>query len=248
MSSFRTHLSLKTTFTCVVFTVTFVKHTVTEMLKIFKTLDGSDTLTDQKLNETYHSTNGAVQESMHVFIQNGLLAYTNDKKSISVFEMGFGTGLNALLTAVHQPKDKSIVYHSIEAFPVDIEILDQLNYNSLSDNNELYKSIIGLSYDVWKQLNAGFLLRKQKGSFLEATFTDNFFDIIYYDAFSPKIQPELWTHECMKKCYDMLLNGGILVTYCAQGQFKRTLKEVGFVVTELPGPPGKWQMTRAIKK
>jgi tRNA U34 5-methylaminomethyl-2-thiouridine-forming methyltransferase MnmC len=228
-------------------TVSFVNHTDSIMLKISQTLDGSDTLTDENLKETYHSANGAVQESMHVFIKHGLLALDPSKTQIAVFEMGFGTGLNVLMSLIHQPKHVSVSYQSLEAFPVDLTILKQLNYAGLADNKEMYYNIVETPFGPWKHLANGFLLKKIKGDFKTAAISAGFFDLIYYDAFGPKIQPELWTKECMQKCYDLLKPGGIFVTYCAQGEFKRNLKAVGFTVEELKGPPGKAQMTRARK-
>lgn len=217
------------------------------MLKISQTLDGSNTLKDETLSETYHSMNGAVQESMHVFIHNGLLAACKDKDSIAVFEMGFGTGLNALMTAIHIPNGVLVSYTSVELFPIDLEMLRKLNFNAIGSEANLYDTIIESPYNVWKNISNGFLLKKITANFLEMDVTNNFYDLIYYDAFGPKIQPELWTKECMQKCYDLLKPDGILVTYCAQGEFKRNLKAVGFKVEELKGPPGKAQMTRAKK-
>lgn len=161
--------------------------------------------------------------------------------------MGFGTGLNTLLSIINQPKNVNVSYLSAEAFPVEMEILKQLNYGTLAFDKELYSTIIECPFGVWKNLTKGFLLKKQKANFLTETFPSHFFDIIYYDAFGPKIQPELWTREAMEKCFEMLVKGGILITYCAQGQFKRNLKAAGFIIEELPGPPGKAQITRAIK-
>lgn len=247
MSSFSISSSQKKTVAFIHFTVTFVKHTAQTMLKITPTLDGSNTLTDEKLGETYHSVNGAVQESMLVFIQNGLKALGGDKKNIAVFEMGFGTGLNALLSCVHKPKDILISYYCIEAFPVAGELLKQMRYEGLSREKELYHSIIDAPFGTWKNVSPQFLLRKEKAEFLKAGLPANFFDVIYYDAFAPKVQPELWTLECMQKCHHILKPGGLLVTYCAQGEFKRNLKAAGFRVEELPGPPGKRVMTRAVK-
>jgi tRNA U34 5-methylaminomethyl-2-thiouridine-forming methyltransferase MnmC len=217
------------------------------MLKITPTLDGSNTLTDEIRQETYHSVNGAVQESMHVFIQNGLKAIQPVKQNVNVLEMGFGTGLNALLSCVHKEKETNISYFSIEAHPVPNDLLKQLNYDTLANEKELYACIVDAPFGVWKNIHPGFLLRKEHRDFISATIPLNFFDLIYYDAFGPKIQPELWSVECMQKCFDAMVPGGLLVTYCAQGEFKRHLKSVGFSVEELPGPPGKWQMTRARK-
>ena len=217
------------------------------MLKITPTLDGSNTLTDEIRQETYHSVKGAVQESMHVFIQNGLKAMAPGKKTVAVFEMGFGTGLNALLSCVHKPSDMFLSYYSVEAFPVNVNLLKQLKYEGLSAEKELYAAIVEAPFGVWKNISAQFLLRKEETSFIQAALPANLFDLIYYDAFGPKVQPELWTLECMVKCYNMLLPGGMLVTYCAQGEFKRNLKQAGFTIEELPGPPGKREMTRAGK-
>ncbi|HLP13084.1 MAG TPA: tRNA (5-methylaminomethyl-2-thiouridine)(34)-methyltransferase MnmD [Flavobacteriales bacterium] len=217
------------------------------MLKITPTLDGSNTLTDENRQETYHSVNGAVQESMHVFIQHGLKKVAEGKTSVNVFEMGFGTGLNTLLTCVHKPKDVMMAYYSVEAFPVEVDLLKQMKYEGLGHEKDLYHSLIDAPFGVWKNISPGFLLRKEHTAFLKAELPVTFFDLVYYDAFGPKVQPELWTQECMQKCYGILKQGGILVTYCAQGEFKRNLKTAGFEVEELPGPPGKRVMTRAIK-
>jgi tRNA U34 5-methylaminomethyl-2-thiouridine-forming methyltransferase MnmC len=227
------------------------------MLKIFQTLDGSHTLTDENLKETYHSANGAVQEAMHVYIQQGLLSIESPKTNFAVFEMGFGTGLNVLMTLLHQPPSVSISYQSLEAFPVEVTLLKQLNYASLTNDKDMYHKIIDTPFGVWKHLPTDrhgkpgltnmFLLKKIVGNFNTVELSNGFFDLIYYDAFGPKIQPELWTKACMQKCYDILKSQGILVTYCAQGEFKRNLKAVGFAVEELKGPPGKAQMTRARK-
>lgn len=217
------------------------------MPELIFTDDGSASLYDQTLNETYHSTKGAVQESMHVFIQNGLLAFSH-KTQLAIFEMGFGTGLNALLTFAHKPSAQKIYYHSIEKFPLSNTILEKLNYSSLCSDKLFFQDIVYQPFNTWKNLRPDFLLYKQAIDLLLLNkIQPNFFDLIYYDAFAPKTQPELWSAKTMKFCNTILKPGGILVTYCAQGQFKRNLKEAGFEVMGLPGPPGKREITRAIK-
>lgn len=217
------------------------------MVEIFRTDDGSHSLKDQRLNETYHSDRGAVQESLHVFIQAGLLHLAPQKKEIHLLEMGFGTGLNALLSFKYLPENLHLHYTSVEAFPLEKEILQQLNYPVYLQLDPTIAQAIQLSpFNTTSNISPAFTLTKWFTPF--HTFeSPQQFDLVYYDAFGPKIQPELWTLERMQQCYRLLRPGGILVTYCAQGQFRRNLREAGFEVEKLPGPPGKREMTRAIK-
>jgi len=217
------------------------------MVEIFRTDDGSHSLKDQSLNETYHSDKGAVQESLHVFIQAGLLPLAAQQREIQLLEMGFGTGLNALLTYIHLPAPTRLYYTSIEAFPLEKEILQQLNYAGFLQMDEaIAEAIQLLPFNTTAQIAPFFTLAKWHTGFQQFESPTQF-DLIYYDAFGPKIQPELWTLDCMQKCYHLLRPGGVLVTYCAQGQFRRHLKTAGFQVEKLPGPPGKREITRAVK-
>ncbi|NOQ73697.1 MAG: tRNA (5-methylaminomethyl-2-thiouridine)(34)-methyltransferase MnmD [Crocinitomix sp.] len=218
--------------------------------KIIVTQDNSKTLLNSELNETYHSTNGAFNEAIHVFIEAGI-QFFDQKKHLNIFEMGFGTGLNALLSSNYALKNKlQINYTGIEKHPLDIDLVTELNYPQLIENEqaeEQFNLLHTSDWNVANQINPNFTLTKIDGDLKNSVSESNSFDIVFYDAFGPRVQPELWTTESLGKMYNLLLPGGILVTYCAQGQFKRNLKLLGFKVENLPGPPGKREMTRAIK-
>jgi len=218
-------------------------------LEIKSTADGSKTLFAPDLNEHYHSTFGAVQESMHVFISAGLNEI--NKPQIRVFEMGFGTGLNALLTCINSSQFSSIEYHSIELFPLDIEIALKMGYCSFlklsNEKKEIYNKILTCPWDSHTEVTPYFKLKKIKGSISEYSLTGQY-DLVYYDAFAPSVQPELWTGDIFRKIYESMNEGGIMVTYCAKGDVRRAMQHCGFIVERLPGPPGKIHMLRAIKK
>lgn len=212
-------------------------------VQIFLTEDGSNSLYVAEFDETYHSRHGAIQESMHVFINNGLKTIT--KNNIKVLEFGFGSGLNALLT-LNQSKEKHIEYTGIEKFPLKASVLRQLNYCKTKEDKAIYEKIHAADWNEKAIINNGFTLEKIKIDFIEFQSNEKF-DLIYFDAFAPRVQPELWTKEIFEKTYNLLEKEGFLVTYCAKGVVKRTLKEVGFDVISLPGPPGKREMTKAVK-
>jgi tRNA U34 5-methylaminomethyl-2-thiouridine-forming methyltransferase MnmC len=222
-------------------------------IKLIETEDGSHSLYVPELNETYHSFHGALQESEHVFIKSGL-QYLLEKETtsqINIFEVGFGTGLNALLTlrlALSKP-DVFFSYTTIEPFPLAEEIIDSLNYPQiLKDDSfsEHFEKLHNAGWDDFHSIIPNFKIKKIKTTLQELPPEKNF-HVIYFDAFAPNKQQELWTDHMMQKCYDLLLPGGILSTYCAQGQFKRNLKSAGFQVETIPGPPGKKEMVRAQK-
>lgn len=214
------------------------------MLDFIKTADGSTTLYVKELDETYHSRHGALQETMHVFIENGLRAVLeeNNKKNISVLEIGFGTGLNALLTLEEVKKYPFIKfsYHSIEAYPVDIALVNQLNFSS---NKEDLMLLHKCKWNKEEQIIDNFILCKHHVK-LEDFFTDKKFDLIYYDAFSPRAQAQMWGKDILIKTASFLNKNGMLVTYCAKGEVKRIFKNAEFVVETLKGPPGKREMIR----
>jgi len=214
--------------------------------KLVITNDGSHSIFNPEVNETYHSKHGAIVEAEYVFIKNGLLA--EYKKQFNILEVGFGTGLNALLTAQKAEQKKiTINYHGIELYPVPKESYIQLNFTELI-GEEKSKSL-QLHECEWEKehvINNFFKLTKNKIA-LENYTSKTKFDIIYFDAFSPEKQPELWTAEVFQNMYDLLKEDGFLVTYCAKGVVKRTMKAVGFEIIVLDGPPGKRQMTRANK-
>ena len=214
--------------------------------KLVITNDGSHSIFNPEVNETYHSKHGAIVEAEYVFIKNGLLA--ENKKQFSILEVGFGTGLNALLTAQKaQQKKIAINYHGIELYPVPKESYIQLNFTELIGEEK--SKLLNLHECNWEEehvINKFFKLTKNEIA-LENYTSKTKFDIIYFDAFSPKKQAELWTAEVFQNMYDLLKEDGFLVTYCAKGVVKRTMKAVGFEIVVLDGPPGKRQMTRANK-
>lgn len=218
---------------------------------VIDTEDNSKTLLIDNTDVTYHSRHGAVTESMHIFIKNGLGLFTN-KKNISVFEMGFGTGLNTVLAldfaTTHQI---SILYNTIEKYPLNQTEIDAIGLtNTVFDKNQQrnYELIHNCRWELLNPLTEYFNFTKHKADLRDFDFQENKYDIIFFDAFGPKFQPDLWQPKLLKKMYNSLVPAGTLITYCAQGQFKRDLKSVGFTVENLPGPPGKREITRAIKQ
>jgi tRNA U34 5-methylaminomethyl-2-thiouridine-forming methyltransferase MnmC len=217
----------------------------------FITADGSSTLILPGLNEQYHSLHGAWQESNIVYIQNGLHHQKNI--DLKILEVGFGTGLNCLLTYVSQlafANDKTIDYIAIEPFPISINLIAKLNYVKLIDAQNTEKVFELMHSQVCcqkKNISTHFFLSKCLTTLQDFNDKVSSYDLIYFDAFGPAIQPEMWTLEIFQKMYDLLKPDGILVTYCAKGHVKRMLKSVGFRVENLPGPPGKREVTRALK-
>ena len=219
-------------------------------MELIKTGDGSHSIFVPELNEHYHSTHGAINEAVHVFIQNGLL-FKSDLPEINILEIGFGTGLNALLTYLKAEElQQKVDYTTLENNPVSTSLIGQLNYTTQLQLNSLQKNIYAQMHDcVWEKsidLSPFYSFKKLPISLVNSTF-NNYFDVIYFDAFAPEKQPEMWTDSVFQKMYNALLPQGTLVTYCAKGVVKRTLKSIGFHVESLPGPPGKREMIRAIK-
>ena len=218
--------------------------------KVIQTNDGSKTIYLPGMDEQYHSRNGAITESEHVFLKNGYLYHQST--STAVFEVGFGTGLNCLLTALKAEKLKrSTTYYSIEKYPLENEITDQLNYglHISSKAHELYEKIHFCKWNETVSLSEYFELIKLKADLL----TDNLriakkCNVIYFDAFAPDKQPEMWNPDVYKKIYSLTAVNGIFVTYSAKGAVRRQLAACGFDMERLPGPPGKFQMLRGIKK
>lgn len=212
------------------------------------TADGSTTLYVPELDEHYHSIHGAVQESLHVFIEHGLKTRLH-QDVIHIFEMGLGTGLNLYLTALTAP-DKMIHYTSVEAYPVSTDEATKLNYpfTEAYRNPELFLKIHQLPWEEAVNLSDHLTLTKLHGKLATTNLSHiPSIDIIYYDAFAPDAQPNLWTTEVFEQMFQLLKPGGILVTYCAKGYVKRNMKAAGYTVERLPGPPGKREMTCATK-
>ena len=210
------------------------------------TKDGSKTLFIPEWNENYHSHHGAVQEALHVFIKNGLQAISSSQ--IKILEIGFGTGLNALLTLNEVLKsDKTIYYEAIEKFPLSIEEMDSLAYSDLE--NAEHNTFLQLHEASWEkpvEIVKNFKLCKRQLD-LKAFNSSLRFDLIYFDAFGPRVQPKMWEKKIFQALFEQMNPNGILVTYCAKGQVRRDLESVGFKVERLPGPPGKREMLRAVK-
>ena len=211
------------------------------------TNDGSHTLYVKELDEHFHSHFGAITESRHVFIDAGLKAMNKDQ--ISIFEMGFGTGLNAILTMAETLRGgKSIHYTSLEKYPLESKIYSSLNYTSfIPDLDREY--FIRLHESPWNEdvvITDEFILRKIEADISGFEQADQF-DLVYFDAFGPDKQPELWTKEIFSGVYRNMRTGAILTTYSSKGQVRRNMEKAGFRVEKLAGPPGKRDMTRAWK-
>lgn len=218
-------------------------------LKIITTEDGSHSLYDERLNETYHSTRGALGESMHVFIKEGLEHWLakNRAKKIRILEVGLGTALNALLTAQYAESHQvNIHFTTLEPFPIKREIYEKLSFTQDMKDRELLLKMHELEWEHEIKFSSHFTLYK-KTQKLEQLGGSEKFDLIFFDAFAPSKQPDVWSLENIQKCYRQLESGGMLTTYCAQGQFKRDLMEAGFQVETLQGAMGKKEMVRAIK-
>jgi len=212
--------------------------------------DGSVTIHLPEWNEQYHSKHGAIAEANHVFIETGLRYWLSkhSKKTVSILEIGFGTGLNAFLTSLEATCEQiTIDYTGIEAFPISALEIEKLNYPEILNASE--KDFLSLHKSPWEistQLGPKFNLTKLKKTFSEIDDNEAY-SIIYFDAFGARVQPELWTEEIFNKMFVALKPNGILVTYSAKGSVRRALQTVGFKVERLPGPPGKREMLRAEK-
>ena len=217
---------------------------------LVKTKDGSHSLFVPQLDEQFHSVHGAIQESKHVFIEAGV-NYFKNKDVIDVLEVGFGTGLNAFMTLLATKKNgKNVYYNAIEAYPLEPHEFQLLNYVEELKAIESTKQFNSLHTSLWGVeclIDSHFHLKKTKTKLEDFEPNEDSFDLIYFDAFAPSAQPELWLESIFSKMYTSLRFNGILVTYCAKGVVKRRLKSVGFTVESLPGPIGKREMTRAIK-
>jgi tRNA U34 5-methylaminomethyl-2-thiouridine-forming methyltransferase MnmC len=216
--------------------------------EILTTNDGSTTIHLPDWDESYHSKHGAIQEAYHVFIKSGLSLF--EGKSVSILEIGFGTGLNAFITYLEAKKvNQTIDYVGVEAYPVQVEEALQMNYVSeLNASNEkgVFDKMHQISWEEKHTILSNFSLTKRKQFFQDISDIDCF-DLIYFDAFGFRVQPELWSLEIFQKMYDALKTNGVLVTYACRGSIKRAMLECGFKVEKLPGAPGKREMLRAIK-
>ncbi len=217
------------------------------MNQIIKTSDGSDTIYVPEMNEHYHSIHGAVQESAFIYINNGFSFSKADP--LNIFEAGFGTGLNALLTAIKSREGtREVNYTSIEKYPLSEEITSQLNHHQFAGNDgkDIFHLIHSSPWNSKVNICNNFNLHKIKGD-ITAIQLSGMYDLIYFDAFGPDKQPEIWTKEIFAGIAAATRKDGVFVTYSAKGEVKRNLKACGFNVSLLPGPPGKREMIRAVK-
>lgn len=223
-------------------------------MTLFLTQDGSHSVYSEQLGVSYHSKHGAIQETQHVFINAGLNCILQQSPSeINILEIGFGTGLNAFMTFLEserQPILATINYCTIEAYPLSMEQVFELNYVEQLDAGHYEDIFLKMHSSDWSDIHPfskKFNFQKLLMNFGDINF-HNLMDLIYFDAFAPDIQPELWEEDLMAKMFNALKLNGVVTTYCAKGVVKRTLKTVGFYIESLPGPSGKREMTRAIKK
>ena len=219
-------------------------------LKLKITGDGTSTIYNELLDEHYHSVHGAKQESLHVFIKNGLSFYIQSyplKSKYSILELGFGTGLNCILSLLNNLNSVArIYYNAIEPNILDFNKIKKLNFNLSNNDLIFFEKIHQLNWEIEYKVHHNFFLKKFNTDFKSFKTIDSY-DIIYFDAFAPTKQPSLWTIEVFEKIFNLIKENGILVTYCAKGQVRRDLESVGFKVERLEGPPGKREMLRAIR-
>lgn len=220
-------------------------------LQLIPTRDGSHSLLNTSLNETYHSRYGAVQESRHVFIESGLDYYIAQQSPsiISVLEIGFGTGLNALLTLQQADQQQLKIKHTtVELFPLDKEIWQSLNYAETESDKTDFCALHLAAWNEPIAISPFFEIHKIHQDVMSLRWAEKSFDLVYFDAFAPSKQPHLWEVPLLDRIVRSLKTDGVFVTYCAKGKLKRDLKSLGVTVETLPGPPGKREMIRALKK
>jgi tRNA U34 5-methylaminomethyl-2-thiouridine-forming methyltransferase MnmC len=217
------------------------------LIEIVKTSDGSSTLFVPELNEHYHSVHGAIQESEYIFIKCGLDFSKADP--VRIFEVGFGTGLNAFLTAINASSQNRIIFYtSIEKYPLKDSLVNELNYKSFfpQESAYLFDLIHKGKWNSVEVISNNFTLNKIEGDVTKQEINGDY-DLIFFDAFGPDKQPDMWTDEVFRKIAEITVHNGILLTYSVKGEVKRTLRKHGFKVNRLPGPPGKHQIIRAVK-
>ena len=210
------------------------------------TADGSATIYVPHLDEHYHSVKGALTESLHIFRNCAFLYHSPSSQPLKVLEIGFGTGLNAVVTAMATTKDRKAHYISLELYPVEAQLIEKLNYGEMVDNN-LLMALHQAQWNAPQVISPTFTLEKLQCDFTQCSLPTDI-DVVYFDAFAPEKQPEMWDESLFKRIYDAMSNGGILTTYCAKGEIRRRLQRVGFIVERLAGPPGgKREILRATK-
>lgn len=216
--------------------------------EIIITDDGSTTIRIPDWDENYHSTHGAIQEAKHVFIKNGLDIFKN-QDSISILEIGFGTGLNAFITFLETVNKEKVNYVGVEAYPISSEEIAQMNYVSelqAAQYQVVFDKMHACDWESHQNITENFILTKRKQFFQDIEDKEQY-NLIYFDAFGFPLQPELWSEAIFKKMYEALLPKGTLVTYACRSSIKNAMLSVGFSIEKLPGAPGKREMLRATK-
>ena len=220
--------------------------------QIIKTGDGSTTIHLPDWNEQYHSKHGAINEARHVFIQNGFdyILQQRSYNPLKILEIGFGTGLNAFITYLEAEKRRQNVHYTgVEAYPLKKNEIELLNYPeelSVKEKQEFFIQMHTSDWESEEKISSVFNLIKRQ-QFFDEIKDEKRFDLVYFDAFGARVQPELWTVEIFKKMFTAIKDNGVLVTYAAKGSVRRAMQQVGFTVERLPGPPGKREMLRALK-
>lgn len=215
--------------------------------QLFVTGDGSHSCFSAQYGVSYHSRYGAVTESKHVFIQAGLRYKAVVQRELDILEAGFGTGLNALLTWMEATRrNLEVRYTGLERFPLPLDTVRQLNYTDLEEDIQPLITLHTCAWEEPRTLSENFTFEK-RGLDIETYEMPEAYDLIYYDAFAPQAQPALWTVDVLGRMFRSLRPDGVLVTYCAKGDVQRALKQVGFRIEKLTGPPGKREMVRALK-
>ena len=217
--------------------------------EIIITADGSVSIFVPELNETYHSVHGAMNESDHIFIEAGLRFVMQRQNRINILEVGFGTGLNAFLTACNCfGPDHTIYYIGIEPYPLSDSETEKLNYPELTGiegSADVFKKIHGSAWEMESKITDNFTLRKTRNKVRDVALPDNTFNLVYFDAFAPGVQPDMWDKAIFEKIYASMRTEGILLTYSCKGDVKRALISCGFAIEKLPGPSGKREFIRA---
>lgn len=212
------------------------------------TKDGSHTLYIPELDEYYHSVHGAINESVHVFLKAGFSYHPS--LNIRVLEIGFGTGLNTILTIIRSVEEKrTVTYHTVELNPLPVDIISRLNYPQLLKGTfkEIFREIHDIPWNTEQEITSSFTLKKILTD-IQYYNSAGCYDVVYFDAFAPDKQPEMWKQGILVKVYNMMNKDGILTTYSSKGEIKRKFENCGFHVEKLPGPPGKREMLRCLKK
>ena len=220
-------------------------------LKIIQTSDGSHTIYDESLNETYHSIHGSINESNHVYVNAGLkqFIYESRKKHVNILEVGFGTGLNFLLLYDFLKKRNiKVDYHTIEPNPLNDSVLEKLNFSKIIGSvDEIFKIIHKSKTDELVEIDKKITFLKSVDTIENIKLKERKYNIIFFDAFAPSKQPDIWSYNNLNKIHSSMSEDSMLVTYCSSGKFKKTLHDLGFKVEVLDGPKGKKEMVRARK-